>query len=86
MRDEIEGIDYGIALTQFGSAEKFAVILTIFLAQSPSMLAMLKNQNQNQNQRGRFKIAVYETVTLSSGENMGSKLFSKACFSTSFVF
>jgi HPt (histidine-containing phosphotransfer) domain-containing protein len=42
-KNEIEGIDYGKALAQFGSEETLAGILKTFAAKVPSMLEALKN-------------------------------------------
>jgi HPt (histidine-containing phosphotransfer) domain-containing protein len=43
MSSEIEGLDYGAALSQFGSPENLAAILKTFAAKMPEMLAALKN-------------------------------------------
>ncbi|MDR0638619.1 MAG: hypothetical protein LBG27_06940 [Spirochaetaceae bacterium] len=42
MSSEIEGIDYGAALSQFGSEENLAAILKTFVVKIPAMLDTLK--------------------------------------------
>ncbi|MDR1470697.1 MAG: Hpt domain-containing protein [Spirochaetaceae bacterium] len=44
MSNEMGGIDYGAALSQFGSPENLAAIFKTFAAKIPEMLDTLKNQ------------------------------------------